>query len=82
MTQYPRRPTATESTGRFVSDRDGNDEIYAMPTPGPKAQVNADPLTGTGGSSQTRLTDKPSGLLWLFLRCLGHLTSGPIGVMM
>ena len=38
----------------FISNRDGNWEIYVMPAPGPAAQVNPD------GSGQTRLTDNPA----------------------
>ncbi len=34
----------------FVSNRDGNDELYLMPAPGPQAQVNAD------GGDPRRLT--------------------------
>ncbi len=42
----------------FVSGRDGDQEIYIMPAPGPQAQVNAD------GSDQRRLTNDPSANGW------------------
>jgi len=41
----------------FVFVRDRGHAICVMPAPEPQAQVNTDPLTGTGGSGRTCLTD-------------------------
>jgi len=55
-TPTPLPPLSGSDTGliAFTSDRDGNDEIYIMPAPGPQAQVNTD------GSDQRNLINHPA----------------------
>jgi TolB protein len=52
----PSNPTPAPSLNRiaFVSDRDGNKEIYVMPAPGTQTQASAD------GSGVIRLTNNPA----------------------